>query len=391
MVRAHQTPFALNLLFCTTSCKHAATGAGRFAQALLALEKKPDIRIVVVSEDIDHQPERWRFRVELPDRPTGYAQKSRYYASMIGQVTAALPVDVVLFNNAWLARAWLQQNPAYPPVLAGVRDDNAVHAFDNALGAIPRMIERKRIEQAACRALEFLFTNSLYLADALTTHYRIDRSRISVLPPAYMDYASLRANPRPLIKGEPVRVLFGKHDYHRGGLHLVLRALEDLRDFRFALTIAGPEEDVVRRKFDKDLQALKHVEVDLRGRVYDHQEMIELMETHHVYCVPSRREAFGVANLEALCCGMRVVFHPTGGIPRELGQFAFPVADWTWQSVREALHRALRTDHTTIETMIGQGRTWAAETYDRDRMLEQLEALVRRVHTLTSKPNARTD
>ena len=391
MVCANQTQNILKLLLCTTSCAHAATGAGRFAQAVIGLEKsRPDMQIAVVSEDVTHHPEGRRFRIELPGRQVGYATKSRYYAQMVGQVVDALSIDVILFNNAWLGSAWLRDTGQTPAVVGSVRDDNAVHAFDNTLRAIPGMLERKRLEQAACRKLNYLLTNTAYLAEALTTHYRIDRAKISVIHPVYQDYASMPQQPDALPGDAPIRVLFAKHDYHRGGLHLLIKALATLRDRQFHLTVAGPDPRVIRRKFGKQLHDLNHVQVQLCGPVYDLDAMGRLMAGHHVYCVPAKREAFGVAAIEALCCGLRVIYHPVGGVPEALSNFAFPVEEWSAASTRQALVQAIGTNEQAFHAMKEQGRDWAARHFSRDRMLEQLSAFLDRVYNLTSNPQSRT-
>ncbi len=48
-------------------------------------------------------------------------------------------------------------------------------------------------------------------------------------------------------------------------------------------------------------------------------EVYKLMETHEIFCVPSHKEAFGVANLEAIAHGCKIVSTNVGGIPEAMG------------------------------------------------------------------------
>ena len=47
------------------------------------------------------------------------------------------------------------------------------------------------------------------------------------------------------------------------------------------------------------------------------------MQQSEIFCVPSKREAFGVANLEALAMGCKVVSTNVGGIPEAMGNGSF--------------------------------------------------------------------
>ena len=49
------------------------------------------------------------------------------------------------------------------------------------------------------------------------------------------------------------------------------------------------------------------------------KEVFKKMEQSEIFCVPSKLEAFGVANLEAMAMGCKIVSTRIGGIPEAVG------------------------------------------------------------------------
>ena len=66
----------------------------------------------------------------------------------------------------------------------------------------------------------------------------------------------------------------------------------------------GPEKLNLRRRVNE--KALNDV-IRFRSDVKDHDEVFALMKAAKVFVFPSLREGFGIAPLEALACGTRVV------------------------------------------------------------------------------------
>jgi glycosyltransferase involved in cell wall biosynthesis len=115
-----------------------------------------------------------------------------------------------------------------------------------------------------------------------------------------------------------IRVLFIKSDYERGGLRRLIFALQQLKEYSFQLTIAGPEETDVRERLGDMLNANAQLKFHFAGPVTQADTVMNLYHTHHLVCVPSEREALGLVNAEALASGTPVVSVKVGGIPEIL-------------------------------------------------------------------------
>lgn len=107
----------------------------------------------------------------------------------------------------------------------------------------------------------------------------------------------------------------------------LLDAMASLADST-SLTIAGtgPAEGTIRRRTESLGIADR---VSLLGPV-SRQQVAELMQSHTVFALPSRRETFGIVCAEALSCGTPVVATRCGGpeyVVPEFGGKLVPVGD----------------------------------------------------------------
>jgi len=161
--------------------------------------------------------------------------------------------------------------------------------------------------------------NSGYTADAIRDAYRIDRSRLRVIRKA-VDTESFRRPeqpvPDPLVgSSRGARLVFVGSDWQRKGLDVLLEALDLVaRQIpHVSLCALGPDPQ------DIELQRLL-TRPGIVGRVHLTGRACKDMVAHHlwhsdVFVLPSRREALGVAALEAMAAGLPVVAAAVGGIP----------------------------------------------------------------------------
>ena len=99
-----------------------------------------------------------------------------------------------------------------------------------------------------------------------------------------------------------------------------------------------------------------------------------------IMVMPSRREAFGVAAVEAAACGVPVIATRVGGIPEivEDGASGILIPPRDRESLTQAILR-LATDSELRAAMGRAGRAIAEERFDLNRNLDQMEALYREV------------
>jgi glycosyltransferase involved in cell wall biosynthesis len=130
----------------------------------------------------------------------------------------------------------------------------------------------------------------------------------------------------------------------------------------------GPEREAIRSLI-RDLAIGDRVL--LKPFRDSHDEVIGLMKSSHVFVIPSTREGFGIAALEALACGLPVVTvdHPDNAIAELITEktgFVCPLS-------AEALASAIRVALRRYLEMQGACRT-AAEAYDWDRIVDRVES-----------------
>jgi glycosyltransferase involved in cell wall biosynthesis len=105
------------------------------------------------------------------------------------------------------------------------------------------------------------------------------------------------------------------HLRHHKAQDILLRAFERLaREFP-ALQLELVGEGPLRGELERSIASLNLGErVKIRGAI-SHREALEAIRTARVFCLPSRREPFGLVLVEAMSFGTPVVATATGGIP----------------------------------------------------------------------------
>ena len=174
-------------------------------------------------------------------------------------------------------------------------------------------------ERRVLRHATLAVCNSGYTADAIRDAYQIDRSRLRVIRKA-VDTESFRRPkqpvPDPLVgRSRGARLVFVGSDWRRKGLDVLLAALDLVaRQIpHVSLCALGPDPQ------DTELQRLL-TRPGIVGRVHLTGQASKDMVARHlwhsdVFVLPSRREALGVAALEAMAAGLPVVAAAVGGIP----------------------------------------------------------------------------
>ena len=116
--------------------------------------------------------------------------------------------------------------------------------------------------------------------------------------------------------GNQINLLFVKADFKRGGLFDVIDALSILKENKIKLTVIGPPENALHyiKQYTED-KGLTNYEIKGSTRP---EEVKTYFDKADIFCVPSHKEALGVANMEALASGVPVISTNVGGIPEVL-------------------------------------------------------------------------
>ncbi len=157
---------------------------------------------------------------------------------------------------------------------------------------------------------------------------------------------------------------------------LLLRALvtvrEEVPDLRALIVGDGPERPALEA-LARDLG----LAVTFAGFLPDYDAVIAAMKASRVFVLPSTREGFGIAALEAMACGVPVVTtdHP-GNAARDLvvpGVNGYRCS-LTPEALSDKIHRVLEEDPCPKEAC-----TEFARHYDWKEVAEQLERLYRKL------------
>ena len=159
-----------------------------------------------------------------------------------------------------------------------------------------------------------LVVNSQYISDEVRRF--APRAAITVIPNGITLRDWEMNAPPPVAEGSPHLLYWGQL-WEKKGVGILLEAFallreKGLRDARLSIAGEGEQTDRLRR-LAGDLSL--NGSVKFLGAV-DHQVLRELVHSCDVAVFPSVYEGFGIAILEAMCCGRPVVTTALGG-PRE--------------------------------------------------------------------------
>ena len=107
-------------------------------------------------------------------------------------------------------------------------------------------------------------------------------------------------------------------------------------------------------------------------------EKLRFLHAAHIFVLPSRSESFGIANLEAMACGLPIVSTRTGAIPEYLEHEAHGLLVDPWDSM--ALAAALRRliEEPPLRERLGNAARRRVCDYDWDVVGARLEDLYAR-------------
>lgn len=310
----------MKILFCTNTFENIVNGPSKFANYLLEINQRyQNIEIRILTEDIsiDSLPryENKVLRVDLKlnffTKPWGFIFRMFPYYEASHKLSAVYKFDIVVFNNA-ITGIW-SAIKLDNPVIGMINDDNSVaiswRNFDGSRRWFRHFIF-KYLEKTAFIFESGIIANSHFLQKLLLKIHNPDPAKLHIL------HKGIRITlPRPKQLpplNSPLKILFVKSDFIRGGLFDLISALDLLKDISVELQIVGPK--MIYKQEISERNKSSNVRINFIGPASE-ESVKQLMIKSDFLIIPARQEAFGVANMEALATGLNVITSNVGGIP----------------------------------------------------------------------------
>jgi glycosyltransferase involved in cell wall biosynthesis len=318
-------PSPVRVVFVTTVFEGTDTGPGTYARYLWnTFRDDPDLEFHLVAPEVaERHP-----HLHASGLGSGPLDLYRRVQKTGLRVASGLGPGTIVHGNAAHS---MGRFVGYPGSLLVQVNDYDVATFPERALAILRQRGVRRLlgsawrywnERRVLRHAALAICNSNFTAAAIRRAYGVCEERTRVIHKAVdtsgfrrpAGFLSDRAEQAP---GER-RLLFVGADWRRKGLDLLLKALADLAsEFPGAvLTVIGPDRNdpaLLQEVAGRGLQD----RVAILGRLGPDQVARRLWNAD-VFVLPSRREALGVAVLEAMAAGVPVVATSVGGIPEIL-------------------------------------------------------------------------
>lgn len=306
----------MKILFCTNKFDEVTNGPAKFANLILEINKiypKHELRILTEDAQVPN-PYIYKLQLKYPAILSLLSQFIRmwaYHRKAREIWHEDFRFDVIVYNNAFIG---LISAMFFPYCIGMINDDNNAcrnwYSFQFNYVYIKQFIF-KQFERLAIRFHYRIITNSDYLTNYLEQVYPGIKGKVfklykAIETPSYI---------RPIDFSNIIpHILFVKADYRRGGLFDLIAALEFL-DQPFKLIIIGPEDKektAILNRITSTKLSINFLGPQTQDIVFNQYLKAD------VFCVPSHREALGVANLEAMARGVPVVATSVGGIPEIL-------------------------------------------------------------------------
>jgi glycosyltransferase involved in cell wall biosynthesis len=236
------------------------------------------------------------------------------------------------------------------------------------------------LERALYRGARAVFTRSTHVSESLTHHYGCDSARVICVGAG----ANARVPTRPIDHSSDGQdILFVGVDWERKGGPELLAAFERVRRThpRATLTIVGCHPDI----YAPGCRVIGHSPV---AEVHQHYERAD------VFCLPTRREPFGVAFVEALHHRLPIVATRIGAVPDLVahGENGFLIEVGDVDGLASYLAQLL--DDPALRRRMGaagerrarQDYTWNAVAH---RIVDRVRSLTRSAPDIVTAPSSR--
>lgn len=333
----------LKVLFCTNAFERVSNGPAKFAHLLLEGAENAGFEVRILTEDISLEtPSVYKLDLNISRlfKPLGMFIRMWKYHRAAMKIRREYNFDILVYNNAMIG---LASFIFFKQTVGMINDySNAEYSLVDVLKGKAKLNKRILffyVERLTCYISKCIIVNSDYLKRKLQQQYRRSEALFKVLHKGIEDQLILYDRTDALKKKITGSILFVKTDFELGGLYTLIEALSDF-DRKITLSIVGPANE--HHQMLAGLLRKANISFELFGYMKQ-DDVYKRMQEAEIFCVPSKREAFGVANLEAMAMGCKIVSTDVGGIPEAVGgdRFAWLVAPGNSNDLKDALIEAL--------------------------------------------------
>lgn len=373
----------MKILFLTNSFERIVNGPAKFANYLLEINAwglPHEIRIL--TEDVSdgrfdgETGPVYPMRLRIPGwlSPIGQWIRMRQYYERAVEIRKTYPWDILVYINAF--NGWYATRVSPWPVAGMINDDNNLNATLSSPGKDKLWLKRaafRPFEVGAARRMRLILSNSDFLTKEVIEAYDLPPQKVKRLYKS-IDFKGIDFKPERQF-AETINILFVKADYRRGGLPVLIEALQQISDRKFNLTVIGPAEG-----FRQAVEGLVPSSASIKLKFLAEQpqkKVMALMAEADIFCVPSLQEALGIANMEAAAYGTPVVSTTAGGIPEAMdeGRAAFLAEPGNVSSLADCLRECIANPSLRMQKQV-HAYDYVRRTFDKEKMLKDFLAMV---------------
>ncbi|MBJ2174572.1 glycosyltransferase family 4 protein [Aureibaculum sp. A20] len=342
------------ILFSTTSFDTIDNGPALFANLIYnELLENESIDFRVITENLNAKLEKragiYRLNLNQTKLNSFFYQFIRIfiYHKEAKRIQNNFNYNVLVYNNAFTG--YLSALNFKKPVIVMINDYNRIDLINRGFGFNKNYFKNLLLfylEKKAALNADRVIVNSKFLKDQIHKMYNIPLSKIKIL------YKGIKiSNYKFKLRehyGDLIHVLFVKGGYQNGGFYDLIEALKLLGVSKFKLTVIGPREiDLPIIKKEVINMGIENFEI--KGSTHP-DDLKKYFNSADIFCVPSHKEALGVANMEALASGLPVISTNVGGIPEVLdyGNCGWMVEPNNSNALAKAIKECIQNDELRI-------------------------------------------
>jgi len=242
---------------------------------------------------------------------------------------------------------------------------------------------KKWLTARALKSADHITATGQYLRDKTIKFQPLDKNKISVV------HFGAKLKPIHTAQKDDNTLRIAYIKAHEGiyGPHILLKAIhrtiQSGHDINLSMAGEGSMTGILKKMTaDMDIES----RVDFTGFI-EHNSLHEFLCRHDVMVMPSYRESFGVAALEASAAGLPVIASNIDGIPEVVIEDKTGILIPPGDSDRLSQEIAKLAENAELRNSMGKaGRTFVEENYDWEKSLDLMSTIYEKMISGESLP-----